>query len=1033
MPKETSLCPTPDARGLSPASPFNLHTSKAVARFLVLLLSFLMCQTLSAAVGFVVAPTTVSNTHRGAITLQITGLSAGETIVVQRFLDLNTNSVIDAADMLWQQFRLTDGQASVVGCVTNINVPGDTDSVPGRIAARLNFPTGEPGLSIIGRYAWRLSSPTGRFAPITNTFTISNADYPQGLTGQVHNNGTNVPNALVLVFHPPGPGDDSPGWVVAGTVADNSGGYAIRLPSGTYAMTAFKSDFVGDFVPTPVVVSNGVMVSTDVTVSNTTRFISGKLVDATNSAVGLPGLLLHVTGGGLAAAGSSDADGNFTLRVAPGLWRFGASGVESLGYLDRDSDTLAIDTTTGSVSGLVIAYPKATALFYGSVRDQQNQPLAGVYVFSGDDRDFHDHTAFTDENGNYVAGALGGTDEWSLEIDDDQPTLTNYLYSPGLYQPELGVGQAVLHDFKAILPMNHITGYLRDHLGNPIPDVAISAYGEVAGEFYYTGTRTDTNGYYSLLVANGTWDVQVRSGGNPNSLSSSFLPPPDQVVGVTNSNATANFTALLAPYHIVGSVRDSGNNPILEAYVYAYATVGGTNYFIWDLTDGSGSYSLGVVSGTWSVNVNCDGLRELGYDCVDMQTVGIMNANGTADFIVEPCGLEITTVSPLPPGTVDDSYSFQFEAASCDENLSWHATNAPFGLHLSANGVLSGNPATCGSNNFVVVVRDHYGASASKAFSLVIDPSSTGSITEYYVGKMRGHRQTNAMGPVLDSTHGPYNAILGILQDFPGAVSLASCTLPTSLERSFPPGCSALELQVHEAFTGEAACDAAFPSGNYAFTISTSGDGDQFPVLNFPLVAYPNAPRLRNYAGAQAIHPASDFMLEWDAFSDGAEDDFIRLIITQPGYEAGFKRQYPEPLHEEWLGVDATSASLPVGLLEVNNTYVGILQFVRIAGFDDTGHPNAVGVTFVGAQTVFSLSTTPATPVLSEPERLSPSEFQFLVTGLAGQTYIILKSSDLASTDWSVLLVTNAPASSFTVVDPLATNSSSFYRAVSCP
>ena len=184
---------------------------KGSARLLALLLSLLACQTLPAAVGFSVTPPTVSSTYIGNITLQITGLTSGQTVVVQKFLDANTNGVIDGADLLWQQFQLTDGQASAIGGVTNINVPGDTDTTPGRITARVFFRTDDTPLNIIGRYAYRLFSPTGLFTPVTNLFTITNVAYAQSLTGSVVNNGTNVPNAIVFVFHPPDPGDNGPG------------------------------------------------------------------------------------------------------------------------------------------------------------------------------------------------------------------------------------------------------------------------------------------------------------------------------------------------------------------------------------------------------------------------------------------------------------------------------------------------------------------------------------------------------------------------------------------------------------------------------------------------------------------------------------------------------------------------------------------------------------------------------------------------------------------------------------------------------
>src|SRR2546421_6932474 len=66
-----------------------------------------------AAVGFTVTPSTVSNTYNGYLTLQVTGLTNTETVVVQKFLDANTNAIVDGGDLLWQQFNLTDGTNSL--------------------------------------------------------------------------------------------------------------------------------------------------------------------------------------------------------------------------------------------------------------------------------------------------------------------------------------------------------------------------------------------------------------------------------------------------------------------------------------------------------------------------------------------------------------------------------------------------------------------------------------------------------------------------------------------------------------------------------------------------------------------------------------------------------------------------------------------------------------------------------------------------------------------------------------------------------
>src|SRR5665213_109515 len=153
------------------------------------------------AVNFTVTPAAISNTYIGPITMLISNIPTGDTVVVQKFGDVNANGVIDAGDLLVQQFNLTDGQAGmVIGGVTNINVPGDLNSTTGAVTATLNFPGGEFTQSIIGKYGFILSSPVGHFTPITNFFTVTNFPYAQTITGNVVSNGASVaiPYATVV-------------------------------------------------------------------------------------------------------------------------------------------------------------------------------------------------------------------------------------------------------------------------------------------------------------------------------------------------------------------------------------------------------------------------------------------------------------------------------------------------------------------------------------------------------------------------------------------------------------------------------------------------------------------------------------------------------------------------------------------------------------------------------------------------------------------------------------------------------------------
>ena len=164
------------------------------------LVALIGCARDGAAAAVSLSPNVVSNTYTGKITLQITGLNAGETVVVQKYLDANGDGVLDAGDFLVQQFNLTDGQAAVIGGVTNAVVPGDTDTVAGQITAQLFFQNGDFSQNLTAQYLYVVYRSASGFAPVTNLFTVTNTPYAQSFSGSVVNNGTNVPYASLILF-----------------------------------------------------------------------------------------------------------------------------------------------------------------------------------------------------------------------------------------------------------------------------------------------------------------------------------------------------------------------------------------------------------------------------------------------------------------------------------------------------------------------------------------------------------------------------------------------------------------------------------------------------------------------------------------------------------------------------------------------------------------------------------------------------------------------------------------------------------------
>jgi len=523
---------------------------------LTLLSVLVQSQSAAVAVTFSVTPATVSNTYVGPITLHIDGLTNTETVLIQKFLDLNANGAVDASDWLVQQFNLTDGQPGmVIGGVTNINVPGDTDTIMGQITAQLIFQNGDFMQNVAGQYVFTVSSPGGHFAPISQLFNVTNIPYAQMITGNVVSNNTSatVGNAVVIMFAPPRTGHSGPGNPLGAVVANSAGKYVASMPPGTYIPMVCARDSVFDYAASPVLtLAAGQTITTNLTLANATSNIAGNVVDANNSAITLPGLCLYAANPpqplGLVSFTFTDANGNFNMPVTSGQWGLGTDYpfLSVHGYVGYYHDP--VNQTNAGATGVTLTFSKATALFYGRVSDNLGNPLPGLGLESNDSNELYDMESYTDANGGYVLGALGGlsNDPWFLDINNGSEY---YLFPQSDVDQNGGTnlttGEAVLQNFIAIPATNTISGSLTANTGQPISGVEIYADATINGSDYEQEAVTDVNGKYSLNVANSTWDVGVDSWGDKDSLPADYLAPADQYPVVFNGNAVVNFTATL--------------------------------------------------------------------------------------------------------------------------------------------------------------------------------------------------------------------------------------------------------------------------------------------------------------------------------------------------------------------------------------------------------------------------------------------------------------------------------------------------------
>jgi len=171
---------------------------------LVLVCADLWTATVSqAAVALTLNPSAIINTYSGTISLQITGLTNGETVILERHIDANLNASVDSGELLVQSFKVTDGQVTAFGGVRDPNIPGDEDGTTnGQIAALFYFSASSEFGRGVGSYVFRVSSPTARFSPVTQPLTVTQTAYAQRITGTVTSGGSPVASAAVALLIP---------------------------------------------------------------------------------------------------------------------------------------------------------------------------------------------------------------------------------------------------------------------------------------------------------------------------------------------------------------------------------------------------------------------------------------------------------------------------------------------------------------------------------------------------------------------------------------------------------------------------------------------------------------------------------------------------------------------------------------------------------------------------------------------------------------------------------------------------------------
>lgn len=634
-----------------------------------------------------ISPSTVTNDYSGKIMLTISALpSAGQTIRLEKFYDLSTNGVVDAGDPLMQSFLIRDGTQILIGGATNLNVPADADlATNGQITVALNF----PGLDKVfgwleGPYLFRVSSPANTFAAVQQSFVVRQKTYAQSISGVAYEGSpaNTLSNAFVVAF-------DANFTPVAVSKAGRFGRYTLYVPPGDYTVWALLSGYVSGQGGWSGTVPGSVNIPTaNIALTPGPNSLAGKL-RASTTVAGLPGVpVLGYQSNNLVTVAFTDTNGNYTLKVSPAEWEV-APTTEALAALGCvGSATPWRTNVTGDVTGFNPSFAQADTLIFGVIRDDQTPAnlLAGVAVSAADSRHLGETAGMSyAADGRYSLGVTAGN--WWLEPSRDTLLAagcvgsgTNWVVLPG---------SAARVDLAARKVTAHLVGRLVDEYNSPVSLGTVRAT-DASGRWTVTAL-TDLLGNFDLGVFGGDWRINVDA----STASTWWLSGYDMVRSVTDGQTLSglNYKVRYANASGSGLVRDSLGRPLSGIGVRGTATLMGTNYSCYAVTDSTGSYWALALAGTWVFTADCfgsGGLNFQGYECASSASVAVAPNDANVFPTLTASALALPTITS-PALAQRTNFAFNVTGPTNRTFQVLGSTNLAIWSSLFATNPVSGN------------------------------------------------------------------------------------------------------------------------------------------------------------------------------------------------------------------------------------------------------------------------------------------------------------------------------------------------------
>lgn len=313
--------------------------------------------------------------------------------------------------------------------------------------------------------------------------------------------------------------------------------------------------------------------------------IIGAVVDEDGVAVG-PGVVsLFSSDYGLVTVDQIHEDGTYRVQSDPGIWllRFEVPGFHP---------TLqTVSTASERWHLLDVVMRKATSVIRGTVVDPVGIPVerARVVLFSQTESACVASTE-TGGDGSFQFSVAGGDYVVSAWTSDSvfRPQLTKVSANERVDVVLAGVPADV-----------RITGRVLDTQGGVVPDVKLCAYTQ-EGRFVGS-TLSDSNGYYSLYLPAGRWEIKAWKNG--------WTHIGVQVaVDHGRSQIIQDIALLPSDARVSGMVVDHAGEPVSNVWIEV-TRPDSRDWVATVSTDESGMFVLNIASGVWDLSLMAEGHR----------------------------------------------------------------------------------------------------------------------------------------------------------------------------------------------------------------------------------------------------------------------------------------------------------------------------------------------------------------------------------------------------------------------------------------